>query len=98
MGTFLFELALEPLSPGLIAVIPHQRTMINGLLAKGALVSYSVHEDRSKLWCTINATSAKKATAIVAKFPIYPFCTQVVCSPLLFHNGQSTSLPPISLN
>jgi homogentisate 1,2-dioxygenase len=98
MGAFLFQLELPEFDESLFAVIPVHRALINKLFSEGRILSYSVADNRSMIWCVINAEDEQEAMELVLKFPLYQFFTDVSCHPLLFHNNQPAMMPTISLN
>ena len=94
---FQFELPSQ-FTDEIAAVIPRQRAHVAHLFAEGHLLSYSVSQLRTALWCVIAATDEQEAMEFVAGFPLHPFFTDIVCHRLLFHNTVPASLPDISLN
>jgi hypothetical protein len=99
MVAYMFQFELPAtFTDEIAAVIPHQRAHVNHLFVEGRLLSYSVSQLRTALWCVIAAESEQEAMEIVAGFPMHPFFTDIMCHPLLFHNTVPASLPDISLN
>lgn len=98
LAAFFFQLELPIVTEAMMAIIPAHRAHINKLFAAGSLLSYSVSQSRSFIWCVINTETEQDAFEIVLSFPLYPFYTDVVCHPLLFHNTLPTALPGMSLN
>lgn len=98
MTTYMFELALPEFSEEILRQIPAHRETINSLFTEGKLLSYSVAQDRSKIWCVVSADNREEAMEIVGILPLQEFFTGVECIPLLFHNVVPASLPGISLN
>jgi hypothetical protein len=98
MPAFLFELELPEMDADMLNTIPAQREMISAFLADGKIVSYSVSQSRNMIWCVVDAESEQDATEIVLQFPLYPFFTDIVCHPLLFHSTVPMALPGLSLN
>lgn len=98
LAAFFFQLELPVITEAMMAIIPAHRAHINKLFAAGSLLSYSVSQSRSYIWCVINTETEQDAFEIVLSFPLYPFYTDVVCHPLLFHNTLPTALPGMSLN
>jgi hypothetical protein len=99
MAAYMFQFELPvPFTEEMAAVIPRQRELVNQLFVDGRLLTYSVSQLRTALWCVISAENEQDAMEIVAGFPLHPFFTDVMCHPLLFHNTVPASLPDISLN
>lgn len=98
MAAFLFQIELPPFTEAIVHTIPQQRSFMNKLFIDGRLLSYSVAEHRTLIWCVISAADEQEAMATVLQFPLYRYFTDVVCHPLLFHNMLPISLPDISLN
>lgn len=98
MAAYLLELRLHPFTEELMALIPQHRAHINGLFEEGALLSYAVSGARDCIWCAVEAGSPAGAQAVVQAMPLYPAVRKMRCTPLLFHQGASATLPGISLN
>lgn len=98
MPAFLFELELPPFDEALVSRIPEHRERINTLFSEGRILSYSVAEDRSRIWCIVEADGQQDAMKMVTSFPLQEFFVDISYYPLLFHQHQPTSLPGISLN
>ncbi len=98
MAAFLFQIDLPEITEEIAAIIPDHRDHINKLFEDGRMLSYSVSQHRSLIWCVIASEDEQESMQIVLQFPLYPYFTDIVCHPLLFHNALSTALPGISLN
>lgn len=98
MAAFIFQLELPEMSDGIAAIIPVHRLHINKLFAEGRILSYSVAMSRSMIWVVINAEDEQEANELILSFPLYPHFTDVVCTPLLFHNTLPANMPGMSLN
>lgn len=99
MIAYMFQFELPAVfTDELSALIPGQREHVNKLFVEGRLLSYSVSQLRTALWCVVTAEDEQEAMEIVAAFPIHPYFTDVMCHPLLFHNIIPAALPDISLN
>jgi hypothetical protein len=46
----------------------------------------------------INAEEEQEAMELVLAFPLYQHFSDVVCTPLLFHNTLPAAIPGMSLN
>ena len=98
MTAYMFQFELPPLTEEMAAAVPGQRAHIARLFSEGRLLTYSLSQLRTALWCVVTAEDEQDAMEVVAGFPFHPFFTDVMCHPLLFHNTVSSSLPDISLN
>lgn len=98
MSVYMFQLELPEFTNEVIAKIPMHREHINKLFLEKRLLSYSLSQTRKFIWCVLVAENEQEALEIAAKFPLYPYFTDIMCHPLLFHNTQPSSLPEISLN
>lgn len=94
----MFQIELPPFTEEMARIIPAHRAYVNKLFAEGRLLSYSVAQHRTLVWCVINATDEQEAMSIVLQLPLYQYFTDVICHPLLFNNTLPVSLPDISLN
>jgi len=98
VAAFFFQLELPEMSDSIAAVIPVHRLHINKLFAEGRILSYSVSMGRNMIWVVINAEDEQEANELILSFPLYPHFTEVVCTPLLFHNTLPATMPGMSLN
>ena len=81
----------------LAEAIPEQRELVNGLLARGVIQSYSVSADRTKVWMVLVVENTPGAVdAVVRTFPMIDFA-EYDWEPLLFTNDTS-SVMHYSLN
>ena len=98
MTAYMFQFELPSMTDEMAARIPDQRARIAELFSEGKLLSYSLSQSRTSLWCVVSAENEQDALEIIASFPMHPYFTDVMCQPLMFHNTISSSLPDISLN
>jgi hypothetical protein len=76
--------------------IPDQRMVIDSLLAKGQIQSYSLALDRRKLWAIVNADSESDVWTLLDRFPLRDFMEPFIHE-LMFHNVTSPAMS-FSLN
>lgn len=76
--------------------IPKQRHAINLLFESGKLLSYSLSQERTKLWAVFMVESESELIQLIEKLPLTPFMDYNY-SELMFHNGLSL-IPTMSLN
>ncbi|RYE23755.1 MAG: hypothetical protein EOP51_09605 [Sphingobacteriales bacterium] len=98
MAEFLFHLELPHGDKQLKEEVPGQEDHINQLFEQGRVRSYSMAAGRTMLWCVVEADTEQEAMDIVSKFPVYPFCVDVVHHTLMLHQDKPYALPDISLN
>ena len=98
MSSYIFQFELPPITSEIAEKVPMHREHINQLFIDGKILSYSVSQARNFVWCVLEAENEQEALEVVAKFPLHPYFTDIMCHPLLFHNTQPASLPDISLN
>jgi len=98
MNQYMIEIQLpEELDQELLSMIPEQREHIETLMNDGLITSYSLAEDRSKLWVVLDASNEQKVLEILSGFPIIGYVSSEV-HPLAFNNNMKVALPRISLN
>ncbi len=98
MSAYMFQLELPEITEEIAGRIPEHREHINKLFIEGVLISYSVSQSRTFIWCVLKAVDEQEALEMAAKFPLHPYFTDITCHALLFHNTQPAALPDISLN
>lgn len=94
---FMIDITLPELSKEFTELIPSQVALINKLMKKGKLTSYTLAQDRSKLWVTLNAASEDEAVETLKSFPVYSYLEYKIYK-LAFNNYISFTLPKVSLN
>jgi len=98
MGAFLFHIELPVFTNDMVQHIPAHRQYINKLFSEGRVLSYSVAQSRAMIWAVINAEDEHEAMEVIVKMPLFPYFTDTICHPLLFHNTMPSLMPGISLN
>ena len=98
MASFFFQLELPPFTMEMMAVIPEHREQVNTMFSEGKMLSYSVSMNRNMIWFVVNAEDEQHAMESVLSLPLYPWFTDEMCTPLLFHNTLPASMPGIFLN
>lgn len=79
-----------------MALIPRQRYMVNQLMMEGAILSYSLSEDRSTLWAVMSAESEMELLDTIERLPLADYMSHQV-KELMFHNAASAVMQ-FSLN
>jgi len=90
-----FELP-EVFDEKIIALIPRQRLVVNQMLAKGEIKSYSLAMDRSVLWVIFVADSEFEVLEMITTFPMADYMTPYITE-LMFTNSENQVLQ-FSLN
>lgn len=94
---YMVEFGLPPVfTEEIMALIPRQRHYINELLLEGTVQSYSLADDRSRLWAVMSAESELDLLDIIGRFPMADFMDARI-DELMFHNAAD-ALMQFSLN
>ena len=80
-----------------ISLIPPQRAMVNELMGKGIITSYSLSASRQTLWVTMVTKSEEHVLATLQQMPLFRFMDSDVRE-LMFHNTPVFAPPTFSLN
>lgn len=78
--------------------IPHQRFMVNKLMEKGTIISYSLALDKGKLWVTALAASKTQIRNMISSMPLYDFFVEYMIHELMFSESMQPTMPQPSLN
>lgn len=78
-------------------LIPQQRIVVKDYFDQNILISYSLNQERTKLWAIFLATSPEELITYIEKMPLSSFMTYTV-NELMFHEYSERELPYISLN
>lgn len=78
--------------------IPHQRFMVNKLMEKGTIISYSLALDKGKLWITALAASKTQIRNMISSMPLYDFFVEYMIHELMFSESMQPTMPQPSLN
>jgi len=87
----------ENLSEEFISLIPKHRAIVNALMRKGIIISYSLSADRSQLWIIMDAKSEINVIEVLSEFPLIRFMKPEI-NELMFHNSIYVNVPNLSLN
>ena len=77
-------------------LIPDQREAIDNLFSSGKLLSYTVANDRSRVWAVMIAESESELITIIDELPMTPYMDYDY-SELMFYNTVHF-MPAMSLN
>ena len=98
MNPYMIELKLPTdLTEEFVALIPEQRALVDRMMTKGIILSYSLAVDRSKLWIIITGDSEEDVLGKLYKLPLTKFMDAHI-QRLSFHNAGTILLSNVSLN
>ena len=78
--------------------IPHQRYMVNKLMEKGSILSYSLAADRGKLWIITAAASKTQVRNMISSMPLYDYFVEYMIHELMFSETMQAAIHQPSLN
>ena len=91
-NTYLAHITLpDEMGAAFYRLIPRQRAVINELLKKHVVLSYSLDMDRKNLWVFISAKNEKVVMDILVTFPVIRY-VHVAIHELAFHDAASPAL------
>jgi len=94
---FMVEFELpEVFDEKIIALVPKQRNVVNQMLAKGKVKTYSLAMDRSMLWAIFVAETEFEVLEMISEFPMADYMTPYITE-LMFTNTENQVLQ-FSLN
>lgn len=97
-NTYLVHITLpEIFSTKFMSLIPKQRSLINKLLEKNVIRSYSLDMERHNVWAFIDAKSEKEVMDILSSFPIINDVS-VNIHELAFYDSAPVGLPELIMN
>jgi hypothetical protein len=78
-------------------LLPRQRELINDLMEKRVVLSYSLDMDRKNIWAFIEAGSETGLMDILGEFPIIS-SVKIHIHELAYHDAAPISLPDLIMN
>jgi len=87
---------IEPITHELINLIPEQRDALDELFTTGKLLSYTVSNDRTRLWAVMIAESESELLSYIDNLPMTSYMDYDY-SELMFYNTVHL-MPAMSLN
>ncbi len=78
-------------------LIPKQREVINRLMEKRIVLSYSLDMDRKNVWAFIEAKNETEVMDILSTFPIIRFI-KISIHELAFYDSARVSFPDLIMN
>ena len=96
--TFCVHISLPDIfTPEFMALIPKHRALVNDLLEKKVILSYSLDMERQNIWAFISAKNEQEMMDILATFPIIKD-VKVRIHELAFHETTPIGLPELNMN
>lgn len=96
--TFLVHIQLpEIFSPRFVALIPKHRLLINDLLEKRVILSYSLDMERHNVWAFISGKDEQEVMDVLSTFPIIKE-VKVKIHELAFYDSAPIGLPELIMN
>ena len=80
-----------------MVLIPKQRSLINDLLEKNVIRSYSLDMERHNVWVFIDAKSEQEVMDILSLFPIIKE-VKIHIHELAFYDSAPIGLPELIMN
>lgn len=97
-STFLVHISLpDVFTAKFVALIPKHRSLINELLEKRVILSYSLDMERQNIWAFIEAKDEKEVMDIISKFPIIRE-VKLDIKELAFYDSSPIGLPELIMN
>ena len=95
---FLVHITLPEVFTGEIyELIPQQRTLINDLMEKRVVLSYSLDMVRRNIWAFVEARDQEHLMSILSTFPIIAHVGLHIHE-LAYHDSAPLSLPDLIMN
>ncbi|MGZ3931452.1 MAG: hypothetical protein ACXVP0_08870 [Bacteroidia bacterium] len=95
---FLVHIRLpEIFSTRFMSMIPKHRALVNDLLEKRVMLSYSLDIERHNVWAFFEAKSEKEVMDILSTFPIIKD-VKVKIHELAFYDSAPVGLPELIMN
>ena len=97
-NTFLVHITLpEIFTTKFVALIPKHRALINELMEKNIIRSYSLDMERHNVWAFIDAKNEKEVMDILSSFPIIKDVKTTITE-LAFYDTAPHGLPELIMN
>ncbi len=80
-----------------MALIPRQREQIGTLLQTGIITSFSLNQERTKIWLVMAAQNEDAAQKVIEQLTMFKFM-EIELQSLLAFDRAAFSLPPLVMN
>ena len=80
-----------------MALIPRQREQIGTLLQTGIITSFSLNQERTKIWLVMAAQNEDAAQKVIEQLTMFKFM-EIEFQSLLAFDRAAFSLPPLVMN
>jgi hypothetical protein len=80
-----------------MALIPRQREQIGTLLQTGIITSFSLNQERTKIWLVMAGQNEDAAMKVIEQLAMYKFM-EIDLHSLLAFDRAAFSLPPLVMN
>lgn len=98
MNYFMVNIILpEEVDDEFILLLPEQKVFVKSLMSKGLITSYSLSDDRSRLWVIFKGREQNHVRGLLSCFPIIEKVIYEIV-PLVSHYDNSKIIQSISLN
>lgn len=98
MPQYMVEFDLPvPFSDEVSLLVPEQRKVLEDLIAKSKLNSYSISLEASKMWCIFNGNGVDEINDLIDDFPMKDYMPFAVHE-LFFNRMPINFIPSFSLN
>ena len=98
MKEYLVDIKLpDELTSEFLELIPAQRQQVDQLFQEGVFFSYSLSEDRSKVWIGIHADSVEEVWNVLWSLPLMDYFEPEIRE-LAFHQTARNNVLEVSLN
>jgi muconolactone delta-isomerase len=88
----------ENIDDDFISKIPLHRAMVNKLMNKGVILSYTLNSSRTILWIVMDANHPSEIEHHLQTLPLYNYFDHYDMESLMFHNVAGLELSNVSLN
>ncbi len=97
MNQYMVEMEVpRPVNEEFMSLIPEQRQAVSTLFGRGKLISYSLDQERSKLWIIMTASSESELVLLLDELPMTMYMDYQYFE-LMFHETISM-IPTMSMN
>ena len=97
-SSFLVHITLpEIFTTKFMSLIPKHRNLINTLMEKNVIRSYSLDMERHNVWAFIDAKDEKEVMDILSSFPIIKE-VKLTIHELAFHDLAPVGMPELIMN